>query len=226
MRPNPAEEWQRLTKLYGEMTDGQLLELAETFGDLTEIAQPILRDEMRKRGLEEAMLQSAPGRSAARPTIAPIAPRFSGPEFSAEGGDESDEAAGGIEYTWKTQLCECQTSEEAWQISEVLRIAGIESWTGGPPAEQAQDRSNIRILVAADQLAEARAVIARPIPQDIIDQSREKPEEFVPPVCPKCGAADPTLESVDPIDSWICEDCGAQWTGNPAFGPSTSGHAP
>jgi ribosomal protein L37AE/L43A len=36
--------------------------------------------------------------------------------------------------------------------------------------------------------------------------------DFEPPVCPKCGAEDPLLESVDPLNTWLCEICGEQWT--------------
>jgi len=222
MRPNPAEEWQRLTKLYGEMSDGQLLELAESYGDLTETAQPILRDEMKKRRLEGPELQGVPGRSSSSSTFAAAAARFDDPKSSADGADEGDEKSGSVEYTWKTQLCDCETSEEAWQISEVLRIARIESWTVSPPAEQALDMRNIRILVAADQIDEARAIIARPIPQDIIDQSKVKVEDFAPPTCPKCGAADPLLESVDPVNTWSCEVCGATWSDSTAFHEASS----
>jgi hypothetical protein len=220
MRPNPAEEWQRLTKHYGEMSDGELLELAAGYGDLTEFAQPILRDEMKKRGLGDPLAIQA---AASKPPTS-----FGGWTETAVSDSDSDGDAAGedapIAYTWKTPLCECEDKEQVFQFSEALRRAGIESWTDLPGSTfgSGEVATNvIRILVAADQLDEARAVLARPIPQDIIDQSREKPEDFVPPVCPKCGAADPTLESVDPIDSWICEDCGAQWTGNPGFGAAT-----
>jgi hypothetical protein len=231
MRPNPGEEWQRLTKLYGEMSEGELLELAAGYSDLTEFAQPILRDEMKKRGLDDpSRIQAAA--SKAKTT-------FGGWTRTANSGSDSDGDSGSdgesgseeppVEYTWKTPLCDCEDKEQAFQFCEALRRAGIESWTDRPGSTfgtTSVATNVIRILVAADQLEEARAVIEKPIPQEIIDQSREKPEDFVPPVCPKCGAADPTLESVDPIDSWICEDCGAQWTGNPAFGAATPDPAP
>ncbi|MGC2635602.1 MAG: hypothetical protein WA294_00375 [Acidobacteriaceae bacterium] len=227
MRPNPAEEWQRLTKLYGEMSDGELEEVANDFANLTETAQPILRDEMKKRGLGDPASASQPAASA-RPVFGGwrAAPSEKSDEDDSPSDDSGDDTAEGRStYTWKTDLCARDTYEEAWQVAEMLRRAGIESWPDRPGdtfGNETAPSEPIRILVAADQLDEARAVIAQPVPQDIIDQSREKPEDFVPPVCPKCGAADPTLESVVPSDSWICEECGAQWSGNPAFGPATS----
>jgi tRNA(Ile2) C34 agmatinyltransferase TiaS len=69
-----------------------------------------------------------------------------------------------------------------------------------------------RVVVAADQLEQAREIAARPIPQEIIDEFNAPPEEYKPPVCPKCGAEDPVLESADPVNSWLCESCGEQWS--------------
>jgi hypothetical protein len=219
MQPNPAQEYQRLSALYAEMSDGELKELAAGFSDLTEFAQPILRDELKKRGL---------GDPSAIQAAAAQAKTILGGWAKTANGDSDEEVAGDahapVAYTWKTPLCECEESEEAAQISEVLRRAGIESWVDRPGSTfgtRSVSTNVIRILVAADQLEEARAVIAQPIPQDIIDQSREKPEDFVPPTCPKCGAEDPTLESVDPTNSWLCESCGAQWTDSPSADATT-----
>jgi hypothetical protein len=209
MQPNPAQEYQRLSRLYNEMSEGELEELAAGFSDLTEFAQPILRDEMKKRGLGDP--------SAIQAAAAQAKTTFGGWTQSADpdGDDEvTDDADAPVAYTWKTPLCECEGKDQAFQTSEVLRRAGIESWIDQPGSTfgtRSVATNVIRILVAADQLEEARALIAEPIPQDIIDQSREKPEDFVPPTCPKCGAEDPTLESVDPTNSWLCESCGAQW---------------
>ncbi|HKO12296.1 MAG TPA: hypothetical protein VJV22_10020, partial [Acidobacteriaceae bacterium] len=78
-----------------------------------------------------------------------------------------------------------------------------------------------RIMVAADQLDEAKQILLHPIPQDVIDQSKVKVEDFVPPTCPKCGAEDPLLESVEPANSWRYENCGAQWSDSSAFDPNS-----
>jgi len=133
------------------------------------------------------------------------------------------------EYTWKTPLCECDDRAGAWQLAEVLRRAGIESWIDGPggsysPYSQLDER-NLRILVAADQLDQARIIAAQPIPQEIIEQSKTDAPEFELPACPQCGAKDPVLEAVDPTNSWLCEACGKQWTeavGDPNQTPETA----
>jgi hypothetical protein len=48
---DPAEEWRQLHALYAEMGDTELLELRRDFGDLTDMAQGELRDELKRRQL-------------------------------------------------------------------------------------------------------------------------------------------------------------------------------
>jgi len=93
----------------------------------------------------------------------------------------------------------------------MLQRAGIDTWiqaTGG------SGLSGPRILVAADQLDQAQLIAAQPVPQDILDEEKEL--ETAPayelPVCPQCGAPDPTLESVEPTNTWLCESCDHTWS--------------
>jgi hypothetical protein len=215
MQANPLEEWQRLTALYGEMGDIEIRELAAGIGDLTGTAQQVLRDELKKRGLSETSLQHQAQPFADRSAAVHLEPstyRYEFPSPSAEGDDSR-------EYTWKTDLCTCESLTEAQQRSEMLRREGIESWIERPGSRHAipwneLGAGELLIRVAADQLDQAGAVIARSIPQDIIEQSKEMEDapEYELPVCPKCGAIDPTLESAEPSNSWRCESCGSEWT--------------
>jgi hypothetical protein len=93
----------------------------------------------------------------------------------------------------------------------VLKRAGIESWIEAP-AQGSLELTGPQVMVAADELEEARAIAERPIPQEIVDQSKVRVEDFVPPSCPKCGATDPLLEAVEPTNMWLCEVCGAEWS--------------
>jgi thiol-disulfide isomerase/thioredoxin len=223
MQSDPGAEWERLTRLYREKSDEELLELGEDFGNLTDVAQQVLRDEMKKRGLTGAQLPSQAPKADGRPIFG----RWN--QAMAEQNRESD-ARGAqsaeadddppVEYTWKTLLRECDNQEEAWQLSEMLRRAKIESWIEAPQ-QRSLDNSGPRVVVAADQLEEARAIAARPIPQDIIDQSKTPVEDFQPPTCPKCRAADPMLEAIEPSNTWICESCGARWSD--PVGPENDG---
>jgi len=190
------------------MGDVELEELDANIGDLTEVAQQVLRDEMKRRGLNEP---SATRRAFEPPErFAPI--ESDGDADSLTEEDESEDGELPHEYTWKTELCECAEREEAWQIREVLRQAGIESWIEGPGARVWDGMSNPRILVAADQFERAREIASHPIPQAIVEQSKMQIPDFEPPVCPGCGADDPILEGADPVNSWHCERCGKQWT--------------
>jgi hypothetical protein len=140
------------------------------------------------------------------------------------------EDAGPTEFTWKTPLCDCESYEEAWQISEALRRAGIESWIERPGARQpvVWDQSmvgNLQVRVAADQLDQAREIAAKQIPQEIVDESHEDVPEYEPPKCPNCGAEDPVLESAEPTNSWLCEACGKQWTEPQLAGEEQTGEA-
>jgi ribosomal protein L37AE/L43A len=208
MHEDPMAEWQRLTQLYREMGDGELEELDAGKGDLTEVAQQVLRDEIRKRGLDGP---SKPGTE----------PKQAGNFGASTWGTGNDAVAGGdyaeasdqpVEYTWKTPLCECEDREEAWQIYEVLRQAGIESWIEGPGYGDGNNLYNPRIVVGADQLEKAHEIVSRPIPQEIVEQSKMDVPDYVPPVCPSCGAEEPVLENAELVNAWRCETCGKQWS--------------
>jgi len=212
MQVDPVAEWRRLSEHYRQMSNAALQELALDYADLTETAQQTLTAELRHRGLP------TPGSvSAAPPAKNEPAP----PPIELDDSENEEEDTGEtVDYTWKTVLCECQEWDQVWQLREMLRRAEIETWYEGPGSIGDGGLLYPRILVAADQLDEARIIIAGPIPQDVIDESRITEPEFEPPVCPSCRAEDPVLESADPVNTWRCESCGRQWSepqGDPAL---------
>lgn len=211
MHDNPAQDWHWLTENYRSMLDGELEELGASFGDLTETAQQVLRTELRNRGLPQ------PGAKAAAPIWAPSSAasgwaRSVDPDAGVSQSNEvdQDEDNSPREYTWKTQLCAYETTEQANQIREMLRRAGIDSWVEKPGTRWSV--SSPRVVVAADQLEQAIEIARQPIPQDIVEQSTKEAPEYVAPNCPGCGAEDPVLETAEPTNSWLCEACGRQWT--------------
>jgi hypothetical protein len=240
MQSDPAFEWQRLTEYYRQMSDDELRELTADFDDLTETAQQALRSEMRSRGLGDSVVASNVSGNANSPFASPAAPitvsteivtraptrdrmvnalGFFGqlPEIVPDTPDAGGADDAPHEYTWKTVLCKCDDMTQALEVSEALKQAGIESWIAGPrPSAYSSyaslDLINPRVLVAADQLDQARAIAARPIPPEIVAESRIEVPDFEPPICPTCGASDPVLEAVDPANTWRCEQCGGQWT--------------
>ena len=208
MQRDAIGDWQRLTKLYGEMSDDELFALDADITDLTDVAQQVLRDEMRSRRLDRQRVASEEPHSPE----SPAAPQSDHGVDAPAAGDETAESDLAHEYTWKVPLCESDDPERTWQIQEVLRDAGVESWLEAPRSIASLDLGYPRILVAADQLEEANAILARPIPQAIVDQSKIQLPDFEPPVCPACGAREPVLVSVNPANTWQCETCGKQWT--------------
>lgn len=201
-------ERQSLAQLYKEMGDQELYALDADFADLTRVAQEVLREEMKTRGLNHESTASDTRRIADyRP-----APLNDFDAQSPAGGDKAEDGDLPSEFTWKTPLCDCESGAYASQLQAALKAEGIESWLESSGYQIAAETLNPRILVAADQLDLAREIAARPIPQEIIEMSNMNVPEYEPPVCPKCGAEDPLLENADPANSWLCEECGAQWT--------------
>jgi len=204
MQDNPAEEWRSLTETYRAMFDGELEQLAGDMDDLTDTAREVLRGEMKSRGL------AMPGE---RPQ--PARQQFAGEDvpdaYAGERGDREEAEDGGApaEFSWKVPLCECEDRAHAMAISEALTRAGIESWYEGPGGKWGN--GSPRLVVAADQLEQARQIAAMPIGKEILDEFRQEAPPYETPRCPECGEEDPVLESAEPTNSWLCEACGHQW---------------
>ena len=210
------EEWRHLTALYSEMGDIEIRELADQINDLTPNAQQILRDELKKRGVSE---KHSSGPAQGKRDDDSGAVHWDGRREDSDldpNGDASE--IGAPEYTWKTGLCRCDSIDEAAQRAEMLRRAGIECWVQRPGSRFVVPWleigvGDIQINVAADQLDQARTVVSQPIPQDIMEMKEEEATSaYEIPACPECGAADPTLESVEPSNNWLCESCGHTWS--------------
>jgi hypothetical protein len=245
MQADPILELQRLAAHYRELSDDELRDLAADFADLTETAQHALRSEMQSRGLPDLLVgtlraTNAPVASnsplAAPPAYessAPIHERSGNassffarqPELVPDTPDAGAEQDGPVDYTWKTPLCGCDTTLQARELSEALKQAGIESWIEAPGTGSRYASFSLaspRVLVAADQLDQARAIAAQPIPRQIVEDAQTEIPDYQPPSCPKCGASDPVLEGVDPTNSWRCEQCGQRWSDPASPDPATT----
>lgn len=218
MQQDSVRYWQDLTQNYRRMSDGELLALRPE--DLTEIAQQVLRDEMRLRKLNEitpngaveapTRFRSKGHRDALRSAIADSYIGVEPDDSDEDADDEDDEPA--HEYTWKTLLCDCESNDRAWQLREALKRHGIESWVSAV-APSSVDVVGPQVYVAADELDQAQAIAAQPIPQDIIDDWNTHVPEFEVPRCPRCGSSEEVLlEATEPANAWLCESCGAEWT--------------
>ena len=241
MQSDPISEWQRLTAHYRELSDDELREVAADFNDLTETAQQVLRTEMRSRGLgnpdaqETATTNATPSNAPSAPAATHVEPEpdpeypgfYAGyfgrmPELvpDAPGGADDE---GTHDYTWKTVLCDCDTNRQAQELSAVLQQAGIESWVQQP---REFGRRYARVLVAADQLDQARAIAARPIPPEIVEETETEVPDFEPPACPQVRRRGSAFlkESIPSIPGFVSNAASAGPTRRPdrARGPIRS----
>jgi ribosomal protein S27AE len=108
-------------------------------------------------------------------------------------------------------LSECETTEQAELICFALDRATISSAT-----RQRNSSGDLRwpqVLVAPDDLERAREIVAGGISAELREEFESLPVEvdFQNPACPHCGSLDALLESVDPMNRWLCGDCGSRW---------------
>jgi hypothetical protein len=223
MLDSPDQEWRRLTAHYAEMWDGELLNVAADYKDLTDTARQVLRDEMRKRDLGDPAVSPSQPRNDSTAVFGvprkqydflagPLVPSYIEPDDKATIREEQKPSGDDrFDYTWKTRLCDCDDLQQAQQLSLALENAGIESWIEAMPG-YAIGVGSPHVLVPADRLEEAHRVMALPIPQDIIDESKVEIPDFEMPRCPRCHNQDPTLVGTEPSNQWHCESCSKEWT--------------
>jgi hypothetical protein len=184
---DPVEEWQRLRALYAEMGEIELLELKEAFDDLTETAQGLLRDELRKRLLWDL----------------PIPPKAA-PKGRKTRSFEDLSLAGTIVRAY-------DTVKEAKLAAFVLELAQIEAAV--VDGQASFDLRPPSVRVAPEDVEQADALLAQPISAEIradFDATLHA-ADFEVPVCPRCTSNGVLLEGVEPGNQWRCEDCGHSW---------------
>lgn len=219
MQTDPIAELQRITAVYRGMYDDELINLAADIEDLTDIARQALDLELRTRGLGDianpALGQRPPEPMRERRATL-LGNQGGASQIVPDHRANYDRYSGTIEYTWKTSLCACETLEQANELADRLKLAGIDSWIEDPHLMarfNVFENLRLRVLVPADQLEQARVVAADPRAREVPEGvSEPPPPDFLMPVCPRCGAKDPALEEATPFNSWRCEACGNQWT--------------
>lgn len=184
---DPVEEWQRLRSFYAKMGEIELLELKEAFGDLTETAQGLLRDELKKRQLWDL----------------PIPPKAAAKGREARPPEDV--------YLTGTIVREYDTVNEAKLAAFILALAQIEA--GVVDGQAGFDLQPPSVRVAPEDLEEADALLAQPISAETradFEAMLQEPD-FEGPVCPRCTSNGVLLEGVEPVNQWRCEDCGHSW---------------
>lgn len=197
LESGPASERRRLTQLYADMSDGELLRLARTPEALTEVAWEVLEDELDHRNLEIPAEHAAPVPRLDLRTLVPIRQFRDLPEaLLAKGCIES----AGIEcYLRDDNLVRLD-----WFISNFI---------GG-----------IKLCVRPEDVETARRLLDEPILEGMYVHGVGLYEQ---PRCPKCQSLDVNFQELDrPIaylsaflsvpvplqrQAWRCHSCYAEW---------------
>lgn len=187
---------------YKVMSETELMALARKYDDLIDAAQAALRAEFTQRGLEPPLIEEE--------------------DDPIEVEDDPDLATVG----------QYRDMAEAFVARAVLDQAGIECFLRDENTVRtdwllSNAIGGMRLQVAAKDQAAAEELLLQPIPEQFeIDSG----EEFVQPVCPKCGSTDviandpdrkvmavsmfiklPLPHSRPSEEEWRCMACGCVW---------------
>jgi hypothetical protein len=199
-----AAQYQELVTLYRSYGDVELVEMGRGMADLTEMAQEALQGELARRGLKI---------TAAREPV------------EAQVLSDDDEADMRIYAASAPAECIFDFEDERAVSAAYYALAGagIEAIvvsggkvsggkvSGGKGSGGKADGRGPRVVVGPGDAERAAALLSQPSTDDLKAEAEEMPTEFVPPRCPACGGAETLLESVDPVNEWLCEGCGHTW---------------
>jgi hypothetical protein len=201
-----AQEWQRLSEFYREMSDEELLILAGQYSDLTSVAQQVLSHEISHRGLE------MPGK-----------PALSAPNAEQEINPDPDSPY--AEDRKLINLVTVWSMRDAVQLQSMLDSAGIPFYIGTDKAMRAEkvssnfsDGLNVQVMKIGAPFA--TAAIRNYSPEDEPDMDQIAADSIAIR-CPKCLSEDIVLgdPASDPETSagsaeklkWMCVSCSHQW---------------
>jgi DNA-directed RNA polymerase subunit M/transcription elongation factor TFIIS len=202
---DPATEWRRLSELYRRMSDGELLALARTKSELTEVAQGALADEIRQRRLK------------VEPEAPPPPPPM--PEAPADSPYYEDRQLVEVATVWSLA--------DALQLQRLLDQAAIPFFMGpekatGADAVTSNFANGVGVSVMNVGWPWARQALQYYEP---LNEPKPTPAEEPGEVavrCPKCHSEDvifdeligepPAMEKDSPQQfEWTCDACGHRW---------------
>jgi hypothetical protein len=187
---------EEFAKHYAQMSEVELMELAQAYDSLTDIAKDALRAEFARRNLEPPLVEEA--EEAAQPAGRELVTLRRYRDLTEADLARSLLAAAGI---------------QAWTRDEnLVRLDWFYSNLVG----------GIRLQVDAADAQAAEEVLDQPAP-GAIQFGREK--EFVQPQCPRCGSFHISLpgsmDTLAPVqgttalppgsEAWVCGACGTCW---------------
>ncbi len=183
------EEFRRLKELYSRMNEGELEAVAKEAYDLTDIARPLLKDEIAQRGLKIPLRTDRSERPEASPPV-----------------DPSDLTEAGVYFD----------ASDASTVAEHLRHFGIPCFWGkenAPSPSMLDFTDGIDLMVREDDFASAsealRQLFTRFKPKVPADWDQERTYK-----CPKCRSEEIVFHEVAETTReyhWSCDACGHEW---------------
>src|SRR6185437_1253706 len=202
----PAAESLRLTQHYRQMSDDELIELAQDSSELTELAQGALKQEIFARKLK-----------------VPPAEEPSKPQPDSQVDELEDEYA---EDRSLVELCTVWSRNDALKVQELLNAVDIPFFMGPERAttvDKITSRFSDGVPVGVMQIGFpwAHEAIRNYVPKDAPPEPNDDAED-ADIRCPKCHSTDVVFEhlSDDSKDGksstsqrfdWTCASCGHSW---------------
>jgi DNA-directed RNA polymerase subunit M/transcription elongation factor TFIIS len=197
---DPNQEWTRLTEMYRQMADEELLRLAAQQDDLTDIARDVLRSEVQTRGLK------------VEPAKANITPE---PEL--EEGDEID-ISGLAVIQWTT----VESLEQAQRTRDIFRNSNIPVYFGKQLVEEPERIKSydkgVRVVIRECDRQRAELSDAEADPEQYRAELAERDAPPEAACCPSCRSLEIVLLNVKngadggQVFRWRCDACGHKWT--------------
>ncbi|HTT21822.1 MAG TPA: DUF2007 domain-containing protein [Candidatus Sulfotelmatobacter sp.] len=235
---DPEQERKRLAEFYLGQLDGELEKVASEAYELSDLAREVLSVELAKRGLIVQLAEHAPvtAKPAPMPGDPPTeeepaemeVPTQDVPAYSSN-GDVRD----------PVMIRKFRDLPEALLAKGSLESAGIECTLADDNMVRmdwfySNAIGGIKLLVAAEDAAEAEQVLSQPIPErfDVPDIGA-----FDQPKCPKCGSLDVSFRELQasaylsmalnvPIPfqkrAWRCHSCDTEWEDDGDLGTTES----
>lgn len=210
----PVGDSLRLAEHYRQMTDEELIELAQESSELTELAQGALKQEISTRRLKV-------------PPAEATANRYREPapsELDDEDAEHEDEYA---QDRRLVDLCMVWSHNDALQVQDLLNAADI-PFCFGPEKATTVDKvtssfsDGVAVRVMEIGLPWARIAIKTYEPADAPAESESEGVGDSDIHCPKCHSTDVVLEQLsDEVQDgssatsekfdWTCASCGYVW---------------
>ena len=107
-----------------------------------------------------------------------------------------------------------ESEREASAAYYALTGQGIEAIVVST-SRQRVDNHGPRVVVKPKDAERASEILSAPSSETLTTAIEDSPGEYDVPRCPACGGEEIVLESVDPVNQWLCDGCGHTWLEEP-----------